>query len=215
MRILIFFILLVIILYELSAEQAISDSLDIDPLWIHNALIFKHSNDFHSTNKTSIGVAYPVSKNYLIDFDLFQFAWINKDPFNEFERNVSVFPIFDIGIFLSTVYLIPNFDNFWILPAVYTNSSHNFFLKGNPDYTFGNEKVGFNIALFAKNNTSFYVFRKNNWFEVAPGAGVKLYYRNFAIDLGYERRYQFVENERLKSKHGFFFSITGYVSHLR
>jgi len=200
--------------YKLSAEQAISDSVNIDPLSMHNAMITRYSNDFHSINKISMGYALPFSKSIITEFDFIQFAWINKDPFNRDKRNVSVFPILDIGVFASLVYLSPDFNKFWLLPIVYTNSSHNFFLNGNPDYTFKKEKIGFNAALFVKNNTSIYVFRKNNWFEVAPGVGVKLYYRHFALDFGYERRYQFVEHRKHHIQDGFFFSITGYISHL-
>lgn len=214
MRLKFYFIMLVFIsFYKLSGEQAISDSLDINPLSSHNAFLLKYNNNFHSTNRISSGTALAFSRNILTEIDILQYVWINKDPFNKNKRNVSIFPVFDLGIGSLISFLNPCSD-LWLFPVMITNSSHNLFLNGNPDYTSGKEKVGFNSAFFIKNNTSLYVFWKNNWLDVAPGVGVKLYYRRFALDFGYERRYQFVEHKKPHIEDGFFFSITGYISHL-
>lgn len=67
------------------------------------------------------------------------------------------------------------------------------------------------MAFFLKNSTNLYIFRKNKWFEVAPGAGIKLYYKNLAIDFGLERKFQMVEKRKPGYEDGFFFSLTGYI----
>ncbi len=208
------FIVIIIGVNTLLAQNVIPNSVKVDSLTKYNALILKYSNDFHSANRIGIGGAVPYSNFFEIESDFISVSWVNKDNANKNKKNVSVFTIIDMGLVMCTDYLLPEkirAKNF-LFPVFLTNSSHNFFLRGNPDYTYYNEKVGFNIAMFVKNNTNLYLFRENKWFEVVPGFGIKLYYNYLAVDIGYERKYQIIQHEQPYSVDGFFFSITGYIT---
>lgn len=210
------FVVIIIGVSSLFAQNGFNNSIKVNSLTKYNAMLWKYSNDFHTANKISFGGSVPYSNHYLIDASVFSIAWLNKDHANKNKENVSIFSIIDVGLVMLTDKLLPEdkkAKNF-LFPVFLTNSSHNFFLRGNPDYTYNNEKVGFNIALFLKNNTNLYIFRENKWFEVAPGFGIKLYYNYFAVDIGFERKYQIVRNEKPNSVDGFFFSLTGYITQL-
>ena len=197
----------------LFAQNVNQDSLYVDSLSKYNAVIWKYNNDFHSANRIGFGISIPYTSFYEIESDFLSISFLNKDNNNNRKFNVSIYPILEFGIISLGIITLPESIKEKLLPPFYlSNSSHNFYLRGNPDYTYNNEKVGFNIALFVKNNTNLYVFRKNNWFEVAPGFGIKLYYKYFAVDIGYERKYQIFQHERPYSEDGFFYSITGYIT---
>lgn len=214
MRELLFMIILVLAAHNLFSEETVKDSTEYDPLSKHNSLYYSYANNLHSSNRISIGGAVPISSHYLINTDFIHVTWENEDKFNRMRRSTSLFSLLDIGSSIAISLIFPDLEKYFLTPIFLTNSTHNFYLLGNPDYTYDDQKDLFNLALFVKNSTDVYFFRKNNWLEVCPGAGVKLFVYGAAVDLGYERRHQFLEHERPKYMDGFYFNITMHIPYL-
>lgn len=198
-----------LITIPLLSQTSKSDSLKN----AHISMILKYTNDFHSNNRISTAASIAFFSNYLIEMDILAYDWLSKDCINSNRNNISIFPLIDLGLF----YLTGNgkWENDWtILPLTLTNSSHQLYLFGNPDYSDYNKHPGFNLSLFTKNCTNIYIIQKIYWIEIAPGAGIKLYYCPFALDIGFERKYQIVEKQRAKFEDGFFFTINFYIPYL-
>jgi hypothetical protein len=212
----IFVILFAITFTALYSQNKVADSLKTDPYLKYSALFMKYSNNFHSMNRIIVGGSVAYSNHYLIDADLFSFKWLNKDENNSNRTNISIMPVIDLGILFSLGLIIPNDfkgDNL-ISPLYITNSTHNFFVFGNPDGSDFYNPPKANLSFFIKNNTDYYIIQSNNWFELSPGAGIKLFYSSLALDFGYERKYQMIDNGKTNIINELFFSITSYIYHL-
>jgi len=214
MRKILFIIILALLILSLFSEATVKDSTDYDPLSKHNSLYLSYANNLHSSNRIAFGGAIPITSHYLINTDIIHVTWENQDKYNKDKRSTSLFTLADMGATLAVATMFPDLKKYFLAPIFITNSSHNFYILGNPDYTYNDQKNLHNLALFVKNSTDVYFFRKNNWLEVCPGAGVKLFIYGYAVDIGYERRHQFLEHHRPKYIDGFYFNITNHIPYL-
>ena len=199
------------LLFPLLGQDAYN--IDPQPLSRYNAMIIKYTSNLHVDNRLGLGVDIPVSPWYIIETDFINLSWTNSDPFNKNRRSFSIFPVVDLSMIYLMSAALPRDkqETLWLLPLFFTNSSHNLFFLGNPDYQYNHEKIGFNVAAFVKNSTNLYPFRKHAWMDTAPGMGLKLYYGGGSVDLGIQRKWRFVNDTGTSHVDEIFFSVTGHI----
>ncbi len=167
--------------------ETFSDSLDYNSLENNFSILNKYEYHFKTEYKIGIGYTFPISSHYLVEVKPIRVSWINKDKYNKDRDNYSIFFAIDFANSYIFSKIFPDI-NYFLQPFYFTNSYHNFFLNGNPDFYKVQPKSIPNLAIFLKNDTEYYVFKKNKWLEIAPGAGIKLCFYNFGAELGYEKK---------------------------
>ncbi|MBN2829464.1 MAG: hypothetical protein JXR56_03975 [Candidatus Cloacimonetes bacterium] len=175
-------------------------------------MLYKYQIDYHQNQRLSLGMNMPMTNNYIIDMELGSFPWVVHDKYNDNIFNFSIFSFIDAtGILLFTAFLPNDLKaTYGYLPIWLTNSSHNFYLNGKPDFEFNTKsKQSLKLALFAKNNTNYYIWMRNPWFEISPGLGVKLCLSAFSLDIGFERDYR-IRRKKCKFTDGAFVSVSTY-----
>jgi len=189
---------------------------DSTKLWLkpgEGGFISKYSNDLEHYNRlTLLGITLPHTKHYMVDTESpLTFVWLSKDKINSNNSNISIMPALEIGILLSHIYLIKTESINHLYHIIsFTNSSHNFYFHGNPDKNENRDLPLINMAFFVKNNTDLFLFQSNNWLQVSPGAGLKFLHGAFALDVGYQMKYQFIDDGTIKNDPSAILSLTIY-----
>jgi len=202
---LLIFLIIAFSFSNLFAEDTKQDSSSVD-LFDHFAIMLKYNNDLHSENRINIGGKLPLYKYYSIDAGFLNLTWLNKDYNNHQRRNFSLFPVIDWGLMFLISQTIPKeiLEKNEYSTMFITNASHVLHITGRIDE---NNPTHLRGSLIFKNYTDLFLFQQKNWLQVSPGVGIKLISGPIEFDLGYERKFQFVEHRKIKTVDGYFFSI--------
>ncbi|MDA3813735.1 MAG: hypothetical protein PF570_05720 [Candidatus Cloacimonetes bacterium] len=210
---------LILIIAMISFSELNGEVMDTSNNEMNDTLINKlcalYSHDFTETSRLILfAPAFKLSSHYVIENSGLNLSWERKDFFNNKKTNVSIIPILDLAL----TFYQAGFNrksiarNPLFFPSFLINSSHYFLLKKGLDRSTHNLQIL--PALFIKNNTDLFILHKNNWFQLSPGIGTRLYFGRglmyWTLDVGYQKKFKFIFDGRQEIEDSIFFSIGWY-----
>ncbi len=176
---------------------------------IDGAFILQYRTSPNGINRFKATVSQHITNSYIREDSYVNFTWLKKDSYNKNKTNYSVFPILDFAMH----YLVYNNSDQWefdpgtlLSPYFLLNSSH-YILTKKMTHKFP-ELI---LAFFIKNNTDLFVIEKNNWAQLSPGLGVRLFLGGqygVVIESGYEFKAKYLfKEEKFHNDSDLFFSL--------
>ena len=176
---------------------------------INGSFIFQLRKKTNNMNRFKYTVSQHITNRYIREDSSFNISWQKNDPYNKNKTNYSIFPILDFGLH----FLVYKDSDQWELnprnllsPYFLLNSSH-YFLINEMTYNFPT----INLALFVKNNTDLFIFKKNNWAQLSPGFGVRIFLGGqygLTVEAGLENRTIYLfDNKKIINNSFYFFSL--------
>ncbi len=180
---------------------------------INGSFIIQLRQNAKDMNRFKYTISQHITNRYVREDSYCNISWQKKDSYNKNKANYSIFPILDFGL----NYLVYKDSDHWEFnpknlysPYFLLNSSH-YFLINKMKYKF----PSINLALFVKNNTDIFVFEKNNWAQLSPGFGVRLFLGGIiglTIEAGFENRSVYLFNEKKIINNSCYFFSFGLLS---
>ncbi len=180
---------------------------DYEP--INGSFIIQLRQNVDNMNRLKLTISQHITERYIREDSYVNISWQKKDIYNRNKTNYSIFPFFDLCL----NYLVYRKSDHWEFnpdnlysPYFLFNTSH-YLLMNKMNYN----RPSINAAIFVKNNTDLFVFEKNNWAQISPGIGIRIFVGGFfglVVEGGIENRsiYLFGEKE-IVNKSCYFFSF--------
>ncbi|MDD3052254.1 MAG: hypothetical protein PHR06_14060 [Candidatus Cloacimonetes bacterium] len=178
------------------------------------AIEYKYYNNFHSFNRVSLSIPTYTTDYYEFTPDVSMLSWLTKDKYNRNNSNVSISGLTQLGLSGLGSIVLPSKVKPTASAIMNSISSFNYFYLYGTPYFDKKDLPNFKVAIFIKNHYDIFVLRKEKWLGLSPGIGIKIFYKYFGVNIGYEKEIHFIGNRTPMCNNGFFFSIAGYITHL-
>ncbi|MCD4829773.1 MAG: hypothetical protein K8R90_10135 [Candidatus Cloacimonetes bacterium] len=184
----------------------------------HSERVFaRYSHEFDTFDRYSFGFGVNLFAHVYTEFDFLGMVATSEDPYSIGQGNYSVAPLVFSAFCLLTggfrkspVYWGPDINLISALPMLLTNTRYIFPLfKGAYKYDHSVKYTYFpRFSLFVENSTDYFYNRNHKWAQIAPGAGLRVYfghpYIEWGLSVGYKRAFQTDFSGRTHSKNIYF-----------
>ncbi len=156
-----------------------------------------YSREFPATDRYSMGMCGSLYKRLCVEATLIGLTRIKNDPHNNSSTNYSPAALIATGMTLSlakmlTLLGVEEASNYSKIPILLSNTMFYLPLLQDP-YNLdlkGRVLPSLYLAPFVKNDTDLFLFRKNVWGQISPGAGIRLYLMP-SYEVGFAVGYQY------------------------
>jgi hypothetical protein len=135
------------------------------------------------------------SDRYKCEVSAIPITFVLNDPFNHDRTNISASFILQ-GIFL-------NHELSYTIPILFNSKHYMYFIQDNC-------YKNYSLSFFFKQQTEFFVFRKNRWIGWYPGIGTNLCIKQFSMQFGVNKSYYYNFKKSL-SGYNYFMSVGIYT----